>query len=51
MSYIIILGNPLYGGETVYYSGMKQETSSDIEKKISFHHCRLPIGSFEKINM
>ena len=39
ISCIIKVGDPLYGGDTMYYNGMG--TSSNIEEKIRFHHCRL----------
>ena len=49
ISCIITLGEPRYGGETMYYNGVTQVTSSDIEIKLPFQHCRLQIGSFNKI--
>ena len=39
ISCIIILGEPRYGGETMYYNGVTQVTSSDVEIKIFFQHC------------
>ena len=45
ISSIITLGNPCYGGETMYYNGIRQVTSNDIEIKIPSQHCRLQIGS------
>ena len=43
--YIITFGNPWYGGETMYYNGVRQGTSNDIEIKIPFQHCRLHVVS------
>ena len=33
----------------MYYNGVTQVNSSDIEIKIPFQHCRLQIASFNKI--
>ena len=49
ISCIVTLGDLRTGGETIYYNGIKQNVSSDIEMKIPFQHCRLQIGSFDKI--
>ena len=49
ISCIITLGEPRCGGGTMYYNGVTQVTSSDIENEIPFQYCRLQIGSFNKI--
>ena len=46
----ITLGEPSYSGETMYKNGIPQVTSSDVEIKIPFQHCRLQIGSYNKIS-
>ena len=46
ISCIITLGDLCYGGEIMYYNDATQVTSSDIEIKIHFQHCRLQIGLF-----
>ena len=51
ISCIITLGEPRYGGEIMYYNGVTQVTSSDIEIKIPFQQCRLQIGSLIKFYM
>ena len=49
ISCIMNLGDPRYGGGTMYHNGLRPGTSSDIEVKTPFEHCRLQIGSFDKI--
>ena len=49
ISCIITLGESRQGGETIYYNGIKKNSSGDIKMKIPFQHCRLQIGSFDKI--
>ena len=49
ISCIITLGEPWYSGETMYYNGVTQINSSNIEIKIPFQHCRLQTDSFNKI--
>ena len=49
ISCIITLGEPCYSGE-IYYNSVTQVTSRDIEIKIHFQHCRLQIGSLNKIS-
>ena len=49
ISCIITLVDTRYDEETMYCNGIRQVTSSDIENKIPFQHCRLQIGSFHVI--
>ena len=49
ISCMITPGNLSFGGETMYYNGIRQVISSDIDIKIRFQHCRLQIDSFDKI--
>ena len=49
ISCIITLGESRQGGETIYYNGKKRNSFGDIKMKIPFEHCRLQIGSFDKI--
>ena len=46
---ILIVHDPLHGGESLYFNGIKKATISEIKSSIPIHHCRLQIGAYNKV--